>query len=141
MGPSLCGHRCGFNLGKTGAAEPDASIFENEAGGRAMREEAAALIRNPSFGCSDTPPAVEYGAFGPNHTHARRDRTDQRYLELERGLAEALFKRRPERQAHGAVEQRRGEAPMHGTGGIELAVVGNERDNDASALDLGHVVA
>src|SRR5262249_42979052 len=66
---------------------------------------------------------------------------DQRDLELERGLAKALFERRPDRETHGAVEQRCREAAMHGAGWIEMRVIGDERDDDAAALDLGHVIA
>ncbi len=89
-----------------------ASIVKNEACGRAVREQATVLIGNSPVGDPNAPTPVQYNTFGFDEARRGRDRTEERNLELERRLGDAFFEHGPDRKAHAAIEQGRGEASM-----------------------------
>jgi len=82
--------------------------LEDQAGGRAVSQNAASFVCQLSFGRPDTAPATDDLAFGLHQAGLRRNRPDKRNLELERCLRKALVQHRLDREPHAAVEQRRG---------------------------------
>lgn len=81
-----------------------ASALEDEARCRAMREQSALTIHDPSFGRADATATVQDFSLGPDFASLGRDRTHQGNLELEGGLANVFVEGRLNGQAHAAVE-------------------------------------
>ena len=105
-----------------------------------MGEQAPLAVRDPSFGGADAAAAAQHDALRLDHPGLGGDRPQQRNLELERGLADALLERRLDRQSHAAVEQRGRETAVHRAGRIEMDAARLGGDDDAPALRLGHIV-
>jgi len=98
--------------GNFAAGTDGGSIVKNEACGRAVRQQATSLINDPSLGGTSAPAPVHDDTFGFDEARRGRDRTEERNLELERRLGDAFFEHGPDRKAHAAIEQGRGEASM-----------------------------
>jgi len=68
----------------------DISIVKNEACRCAVCQQAAVRIGDPPLGGADAPAPVQDKAFGLYDARCGRDWTQQRNLELERGLSTAF---------------------------------------------------
>ena len=86
-------------------------------------------------------PAVEHDPLCPDLAGVGQDRPHEGDLEFQRRRAEALFDRRPDRETHAAIEQRRREATMHRAGRVEVLAVGRGGDDDPTWGYLDDVVA
>src|SRR3954454_21347285 len=113
---------------------------EDEARRRAMREQSALGVGDAAFGRADTTAAVEHIALGPDLACLQRDGSDKRNLELEGRAADAFFEHRLDRQAHAAIEKCRREAAMHRARWIEMSARWIQRDDDATAFGLHHII-
>src|SRR5450756_3241557 len=115
------------------------SALEDQARGRAMSEQTALAICQPSFGHADSPTPAQHNTFRHDHAGLRGNGPHQRNLEFKRGLADALLQRRLDSQSHAAVEQRSREATVHGASRIEMDVTRLRSDDNAPAHRLGHI--
>ena len=98
--------------------------FEDQAGGRAAGEQTAVAVGDAAFGGAETAAPAQHDALRADHAGLRRDRPNERNLELQRRLAATLFQRRPDREPHAAIKQRRREPAVHGAGRVEVASLG-----------------
>src|SRR3954469_2915806 len=113
---------------------------EDEARRRAMREQSALGVGDAAFGRADTTAAVEHISLGPDLACLQRDGSDKRNLELEGRAADPFFEHRLDRQAHAAIEKCRREAAMHRARWIEMSARWIQRDDDATAFGLHHII-
>src|SRR3977135_939019 len=81
------------------------SVLKDQAGRRAMREQAPRAIRDPSFGGADAPAPAQNNTFRLDLSRLGGDWPHQRNLELERRLANALLQSRTAGCAHDAAWQ------------------------------------
>src|SRR5690348_16656234 len=123
------------------ATESELASLKYQARRRAVGEQPSPVIRNPSFGGSNTAAAIQDDALCLDRAGFRRDRADERNLELDGRLTAALLEGGLDGEAHAAVEQRSRQAAMHRAGWIEVRTVRSDGDDDTPAHRLGHVVA
>ena len=98
-------------------------------------------VGSVNFRHADATAAVQDPALRPDLAGLNSDGADERYLELERRAAIALFEHRLDGKAHAAIEKRRRETAMHRSPWIEVSVSGIERDCDPAAFGFHHVIA
>ena len=90
---------------------------------------------------ADAAPAADDRAFRRHEAGLRGNRPDERNLELERRLRNALVQHGPDSEPHAAVEQRRSKASVNRAGRIEVTFMRFRRDNNAALGNLDNVIA
>src|SRR5262245_55149713 len=118
-----------------------ASAVEDQTSGGAVCEQAPVAVGQPPFGSADAAATAEHGALGAHLAGLRRDRPQQRYLELERGRGDALLQRRAHRKPHAGIQQGGGEAAVHDALGIEMLLARTRRDDNAPVLGFDDAIA
>jgi hypothetical protein len=88
-------------------------MLEDQARRRSVSENAAVLIRQPSFGRADPAPTIDDLALSLHEAGLRRDRPNKRNLELEGRLRKPLVEHGQDGETHAAVEQRRSKASVN----------------------------
>jgi len=128
-------------IGDTARNGYEKLAWENQARRRTVREQSALGVGDATFCHVDTTAAVEDPALGPDLTRLWRDGSDKRNLELERRTADALFEHRLDGKAHAAIEKSRREAAVHRAPWVEVSACWIQRDGDATAFGLHHIIA
>src|SRR5580704_5644885 len=99
-------------------------MLKDQARRRAVRENAAVLVRQLSFSGTDTAPATDDLAFRLHQAGLRGDGPNQGNLELERCLRKALVEHGLDGEPHGAVKQRRSKAAVNSPGRVAVPSMG-----------------
>ena len=99
-------------------------MLEDQASCRAVSENAAIFVRQPSFSRTDTAPASNDLAFSLDQAGLWGDRPNKRNLELERCLRKALVQHGLDSEPHAAIEQRCSKASVNSPGRVAVPCMG-----------------
>ena len=106
-----------------------------------MNEQAAFAVCDLSFGGAHATTPAKHNTFCCNRAGVGGDGPDERDLEFERRLADALLESRQDRQSHAAIEQRGRETAVDRASRVEMGVIWLRSNYDTPALRLRDVIA
>ena|SRR5438067_3192607 len=90
-----------------------------------MGEQTPLAVRDPPFGGAHAAASGQHHAFCCNQAGLSGNRPNERNLEFEGRLADALLESRQDRQPHAAIEQRGRETTVHRASRVEMVSFGS----------------